>query len=168
MTLKWKLVLLAMLTLVGVVVIESIRWYVAGIHSAWVVLNDESSDAAILAKDLEAFRIASAAQPSQLWRVYFRDQGARSEFVTVTPFADAEYRNALATGRILRIQNRSKAVEIDRKAFSGFSLQPPRSGIDDTQYIRVKAVKVRIREGPQAGVEGWTLPEVMQHEVAWP
>ena len=144
-------------------VTETIRWRLAGARSNWVTLQDTRSGSVSIAKDAESFLSLLRSAPSPVWERQARDLPD----VSVSPTSYASERLA---GRIMDLPNGTHGEVVDRAEFGGQEFEPvtPGSATAKRGAGRFEVVEIRVRDGVFKGAVGWTLPEFMQHDVAWP
>jgi len=140
---------------------------IAGSRSAWVVLGDSTSDSVILIRAPASFRESVRCPPSALWATYWQLQGV----VAVNPEATVPALCAMwRTSQTNSLPNGTRAEVVDRLLLSERDLEAHILGIMGSSHDNrnVEVVRVRVRAGPHAGLEAWTLPCLMQHEIVWP
>jgi hypothetical protein len=127
------------------------------------VLSDPTTHSVALARDIAAFKVLLAARPSRAWRDYFdrwiAGTGLENELATLA----SGYPAALNAGMIVWAPNGTLARDTGRTIIRGGAgtlraQARPRSG------GFAQAVRVWVREGPNGGLEGWTIPDLMQHQ----
>jgi hypothetical protein len=140
---------------------------IAGSRSAWVVLGGNTSDSIIVVRDPALFRTILRCPPSEAWASYWQFSGA----VAVDPGAAVPAPCAVwQTGQTTPLPNGTRAEVVGRLLLSERDLKAKCSGMMSSNQgdRRVEVVKIRVRSGPHAGLEGWTIPWLMQHEIVWP
>lgn len=152
MSITKKLLIGGALAVTSALAIEMARWYIAGKHSTWVILNDPTAASVAIAADLDAFRMLAITKPSKAWAAYYEDHPSEATALGDRRIDESELKNLVASGRIKKLPNGTRAEEMRGRSTSNV----------------IRAVRIKVRDGPSAGTEGWTLPEVVQHEVAWP
>jgi hypothetical protein len=131
-------------------------------HSDCVTLSDWTAPSVALARDVNAFRTLLADRPTPAWALYFSHRIAGTDLEKeILPLA-AGYGQALAAGRVVFVPNGTPASETDRLEVRGSSARV--HGELGGGAGLYQAVRVKVREGPYRGLEGWTLPDLMQHE----
>jgi len=145
---------------VVIVAVEYVRWYVAGLHYNQVTLNDPSAESVALATDLDAYRVLLDARPSPAWKRYY-DQVITEKGLERVFKQDVQILPKLrADGRIVALPNGTHAVQVDRIRISAPG--------NPLHFYSVEAVKVRIGDASHKRLNAWTLPELVQHHIAWP
>jgi hypothetical protein len=129
-----------------------------GLYADRVVLSDWSAHSVAIARDIPTFKILLAARPSYAWRVYFSDWIAGSGLEKDLAARAGGYAAALNAGMIVWLPNGTLAND------RGWT-KIPRIGPSGPRYGGfAQAVKIRVREGPNRSLEGWTLPDLMQRQ----
>jgi hypothetical protein len=139
--------------------IEAVRWRVSGDRSNWVTLKDPGADTISVAEGPEAFLSLLQSAPSPAWA---SARGSSGSHEGAGQGADA--------GRVVNLPKGTHAEVIDRGEFDGHEFRPPTPGSIAAKRSAgmVEALEVRVRDGTFKGTVGWTLPDLMQHDVAWP
>src|SRR5579863_219409 len=158
----------ALFLLVGAVA-ETARWRMAGSRSSWVTLKDPTAKSVSVAVGVDAFALLLMSPPSPAWK---EQVGALD---VIGPGVDPSiarkmYDSARSSGQIVELPNGTHGEVIDRTAFAGGRFFPPAPGslAEKRSQGRFEVLEVRVRDGHFKGMTGWTLPELMQHDVAWP
>jgi hypothetical protein len=161
---KSFLVIVAVAVLAGLTG-EFIRWRLAGEHSSWVILKDPSAPRVAVGTDAQGLRSLIEASPSPTWK---HAGAVRSS--TTPPVTSLTYEAAVRTGHIVELPNKTRAKVIDRAELTAQGLRPPTtsSGAGLRREGVVEVIEIEVREGPHKGLIAWLLPDLMQHEVAWP
>lgn len=141
-------------------------WNVNGSRSSWVTLKDPGGSTMNIAEDPESFEMLLRSSRSPVW-ARARDD---SQYVKEGSDVQARYASALHAGRIVALPNGTRAEVIDRAEFDGSAFQPPTPGSmrEKLEAGRFEVLEIRVREGAFKGTTGWTLPDLMQHDVVWP
>lgn len=149
------------LILCSLVSIEIFRWYVAGSRQNWIILTDHTASKVVVALDLDSFKILVAHRPSGAWDEYL-ERGPVGLF-----HCDAEaFNRAKAAGRIIYLPNGTGALDLRREVDFGDLLGD--SFKENKLQIHRIAVEIKFREGPHKDLKAWVIPELIQHEIAWP
>jgi len=130
-------------------------------HADWVTLSDWTAPSVALARDADTFRILLVARPTPAWAGYFNHWIAGTD-IEKRLVAPAEgYEQAIAAGRVVFVPNGTPARVTDGQEVRGTGAWVHgEHGSGTGQY---RALRVKVREGPYRGLEGWTLPDLMQH-----
>jgi hypothetical protein len=145
---------------------ELTRWHVAGDRSNWVTLNDATSSSVVVASDLEGIKVLCASPPSQAWKQRVSPSASKNTLASVRE----QYGVAVRSRRVVELPNGTRARVVGRADFvdQRFQAPKPMSAAELRHEGGVELIQIEIREGPNKGLTGWLLPELVQHEVAWP
>jgi hypothetical protein len=125
-----------------------------------VVLSDRSAHSVAIARDIPTFKILLAARPSYAWKVYFsyriagRGGGLENELAALA----SGYAAARNAGMIVWLPNGTLA------SFTGETIIHGVGQADPLHSGFAEAMMVRVEEGPNRGLYGWTIDDVMQHQ----
>jgi hypothetical protein len=143
--------------------IESTCCDVPGLYTDRVVLSDPTAQSVALARDVASFKVLLAARPSRTWSAYFELRIAGTDFEGEFRTLARRYTTALNAGAIVWVPNGTLGRETDRIIIRGVARLPSaQAGHRNGGFAQ--AVRVRVREGPDRGLEGWTIPDLMQRE----
>src|ERR1700691_3496420 len=148
--------------LVCLLVIESPGCDMPGLHIDRVILSDRTARSVALARDIASFRILLAARPSPAWGNYFEHWIAGTGFEDELRTLAGSYTAALNGGAIVWVPNGTLGNETDHAIIRGGAAT--RAGHRKRGFAQ--AIRITLREEPNRGVEGWTIPDILQHERA--
>jgi hypothetical protein len=162
---KALLLILAALVLAALAT-EATRWRLAGGRSSWVTLNDPTWSNVVIASNLEGLDVLLAAPPSRAWKQVSRPSAPKSDF----PGGRQGYAAAVRSHSIVELPNGTRAKVVDRADFvdQRFLAPTAMSAAELRHAGGIELIRIEVREGPDKGLTGWVLPELVQHEVAWP
>jgi len=129
---------------------------IAGLQFNRVTLNDPTASSVALATDIDAYKVLLEAQPSAAWRSYYEHFVTEKGLGHIAEGGVQVFRQSQAAGRIIELPNGTRAEQADRIALSARG--------NPLHRYSAEAVKVRVREGPHKGLEGWTSPDLVKHE----